>query len=102
MRTFKKSGMAFFLIAAMLFAILPQSLAAEKLLVKVDGSVIECAEPFEADNGTMMVPVRAVSEALEAKVEWTAGINMIKLTGSKKKLYNGSGKLCGKRRRQHC
>lgn len=84
MRTFKKSGMAFFLIAAMLFAILPQSLAAEKLLVKVDGAVIECAEPFEADNGTMMVPVRAVSEALEAKVEWTAGINMIKLTGSKK------------------
>ena len=79
----KRRGLAFLLAAVVAAAQMP-AFAGESPIVKVDGALVPGARPYIADNGTVMVPVRAVADALDASVEWTGGLNMIKLSGEKK------------------
>lgn len=40
--------------------------------ILVDGVKIETAKAFQTDDGTLMVPLRAIAEALGFEVEWDA------------------------------
>ena len=45
--------------------------------ILVDGVQIETAETFLTDDGTLMVPLRAIAEALGFEVEWDAAARAV-------------------------
>ncbi len=70
--------------------------AAEEVTVKIDDEKLECPIPARIENGSTMVPMRAIFEALGMAVEWnneersvtaTKGEDIIKLTIGEKTLY---------------
>ena len=54
--------------------------AADEITVKVNGAIIEFdAKPY-IDNGRTMVPIRFISEALGAKVDWNGTYKLVTIT----------------------
>jgi len=50
--------------------------------IVVNGVEIEAPEAFMADDGvTVMVPLRAIAEALEFEVTWVPGVRAVELSG---------------------
>jgi N-acetylmuramoyl-L-alanine amidase len=50
------------------------------ITIKVDGKIIETdVEPINV-NGRVLVPVRAVAEALGCKVDWDGDTQTVKIT----------------------
>jgi len=66
--------------------------AAQKITVKVDGKIINFdVEPY-IDNGRTMVPIRFISEALGAKVDWNDTYKLVTITLGDMKVEQKIGK----------
>lgn len=56
--------------SALLLAGLGMHTFAKEITIKLDGETVECPTPARIENGSTMVPMRAIFEALGMKVEW--------------------------------
>lgn len=66
--------------------------ASEKITVKVNGEVVKFdTEPY-IDNGRTMVPIRFISEALGAKVDWNGTYRLVTITFDETKIEQKIGK----------
>lgn len=66
--------------------------ASEKITVKVNGEVVKFdAEPYIENNRTM-VPIRFISEALGAKVDWNGTYKMVTITLNDTRIEQKIGK----------
>ena len=83
-------------LAAMLVASVGIHSFAQEVTVKIDNQKLECPTPARIENGSTMVPMRAIFEALGMTVEWnneeksvtaTKDDDVIKLTIGEKVMY---------------
>ena len=65
----KKAGLVLLVIVLCLFA--GMAYAADDISIYVNGKQIKCDPPAQMVNDRVMVPIRFVSEALGANVEWS-------------------------------
>ena len=90
------------ILVAVITACLVIPTSAQEVTVKIDGEKLDCNVPARIENGSTMVPMRAIFEALGMTVNWnneersvtaTKGEDEIKLVIGKKTLYlNGEEK----------
>ena len=57
-------------LAAVLTASIGIHSSAQEVTVKIDDEKLECVTPARIENGSTMVPMRAIFEALGMTVEW--------------------------------
>lgn len=70
-------SIAIFLVA---FAFVPFAFPADQIKLLVNGKEIQSDVPIQVFDGRVMVPVRWVSEALGANVEWDGKSKIVKIT----------------------
>lgn len=66
----------------------------KEIIVNIDGAKVNFTDvkPYLSDTGKTMVPIRAVSEALQAKVDWNGIICVAKITKENMKLWFAVGR----------
>ncbi|HEX9060924.1 MAG TPA: stalk domain-containing protein [Clostridia bacterium] len=84
------------IISTSIPAFAESSISSEKgkeIIVNIDGAKVNFtdAKPYLSDTGRTMVPIRAVAEAMQAKVDWN-GICVVKITKGDMKLEFAVGR----------
>ncbi|RKL63250.1 copper amine oxidase N-terminal domain-containing protein [Thermoanaerobacteraceae bacterium SP2] len=99
----KKKWLLFFLLGVLLMASLPSSvMAAQPITVTLNGEQLQFDVPPVLENGRVLVPLRAIFEALGATIDWdgttstvtaTKGSDTVKLTVGNKTAYKNGSKV---------